>query len=95
MAEDFVKVADLIVERITGLQKAVLTVDECVKYTGISKSALYKLMMRKQIPYSKPNGKLAYFDRVELEKWLMSNRVATENELNEQARAYCLREGGK
>ncbi len=51
-------------------------------------------MMRKLIPYSRPNGKVCYFDRLELEKWLMSNRISTENELNDRAEAYC-RKGGR
>lgn len=88
------ELADLITANIISTTKAVLTVDEAARYMGVSKSSLYKLMMRKLIPYSRPNGKVCYFDRLELEKWLMSNRVATENELNDRAEAYC-RKGGR
>ena len=94
MQQDFQVLADLIKANIISTTKAVLTVDEAARYMGVSKSSLYKLMMRKLIPYSRPNGKVCYFDRVELEKWLMSNRVATENELNDRAEAYC-RKGGR
>ena len=94
MQQDFQVLADLITANIISTTKAVLTVDEAARYMGVSKSSLYKLMMRKLIPYSRPNGKVCYFDRVELEKWLMSNRVATENELNDRAEAYC-RKGGR
>lgn len=83
------KVADLITANIISTTKAVLTVEEAAKYMGISKSTLYKMMMRKQIPHSKPNGKVCYFDRLELERWLLSNRVATSDELCDRAQAYC------
>lgn len=88
------ELADLITANIISTTKAVLTVDEAARYMGVSKSSLYKLMMRKLIPYSRPNGKVCYFDRKELETWLMSNRVATENELNDRAADYC-RKGGR
>lgn len=94
MLENLQELADLITANIISTTKAVLTVDEAARYMGVSKSSLYKLMMRKLIPYSRPNGKVCYFDRLELEKWLMSNRVATENELNDMAEAYC-RKGGR
>ena len=94
MAEELKQVADLITANIISTTKAVLTADEAARYMGVSKSSLYKLMMRKLIPYSRPNGKVCYFDRLELEKWLMSNRISTENELNDRAEAYC-RKGGR
>lgn len=94
MQQDFQVLADLITANIISTTKAVLTVDEAARYMGVSKSSLYKLMMRKLIPYSRPNGKVCYFDRLELEKWLMSNRISTENELNDRAEAYC-RKGGR
>lgn len=89
MDETLQRVADLITANIIYTQKAVLTTDEAAKYMGIAKSTLYKMMMRKQVPYSQPSGKVAYFNRLELEAWLMSNRVATTDELTDKARSYC------
>ena len=89
MTENWQQVADLITANIISTTKAVLTADEAARYMGISKSTLYKMTMRKQIPHSKPNGKVCYFDRLELEAWLMSNRVATADELQDRAQAYC------
>ena len=85
------QVADLIAANVISTMKKVLTVDEAAKYMGISKSTLYKMMMRREIPYSKPNGKVCFFDRVELEAWLMSNRMATADEISDQAQTYCAR----
>lgn len=85
---NFQEVADLITA------KAVLTSDEAARYLGITKSYLYKLTMGRKIPHSKPMGKMVYFDRLELEAWLRSNRVATNEELERNAAAYC-RKGGR
>ncbi len=73
--------------------KQVLNFQEAVAYTGFSASYLYKLTAGRQIPHYKPRGKCLFFDRAELEAWLMSNRVATAAEISDQAQAYC-RKGG-
>ena len=87
--EELQRIADLITANVISTMKKVLTVDEAAKYMGISKSTLYKMMMRREIPYSKPNGKVCFFNRQELEAWLMSNRVATSDEIRDKAEAYC------
>jgi excisionase family DNA binding protein len=61
---------------------------------GISKSYLYKLTMKQAIPHFKPLGKMCYFNRLELEQWLQSNRIATEQEIQQKAQAYCMKKGG-
>ena len=45
-------------------------------------------MMRRIIPYYKPNGKLCFFDKAELETWMKNIRVASQTELEQQAQAY-------
>ena len=94
MTEDLRRVADIITANTIFCTKEVLTSDEVAKYLGISKSYLYKLTMGQKIPHYKPMGKLCYFNRVEIEQWLQNNRVATEEELNQQAQAYCMKKGG-
>jgi len=88
-------VADLITANILNCTKEVLTSDEAARYLGISKSYLYKLTMKQLIPHYKPLGKMCYFNRQELEQWLQSNRVSTEEEIEQKAQAYCLQKGGK
>ncbi len=95
MPEDLRQVADLITANIINTTKEVLTSDEAAKYMGISKSYLYKLTMTQQIPHYKPMGKMCYFNRLELESWLQSNRVATANEIEQQAQNYCMKKGGR
>lgn len=94
MEEELKQVADLITAKTIFCTKEVLTSDEAAKYMGISKSYLYKLTMRQQIPHYKPMGKMCYFNRAELEQWLQSNRVSTSTEISQQAQAYCMKEGG-
>ena len=47
-------------------KKEVFTLDEAVKYSGISKNYLYKLSSRGDLPVFKPTGKLIYIDRKDL-----------------------------
>lgn len=94
MTEELKKVTDLLTEKINFSTKEVLTSDECAKYMGISKSYLYKLTMRQEIPHFKPMGKMCYFNRQEIETWLQRNRVSTDEELEQKAQAYCIKEGG-
>lgn len=71
-------------------QKNILTFDEAAKFTGLSKSYLYKLTSANKIPFYRPSGKLLYFQREELETWLLQNRVSTSDELENKAQAYCM-----
>ena len=73
-----IKVADL-------TNKAVLTTRELAVYTGWSLSYIYKLTMSNTIPYSKPNGKTCFFDREEIERYLMSARVQSQAEVEVEA----------
>lgn len=70
-------------------EKEVLTFDEAVMYTGFTKSYLYKLTSTKQIPHSKPHGKLIFFNRKEIEFWLQSNKIQTDEESQSKALEYC------
>lgn len=65
--------------------KEVLTLDEVALYTGLSKSHIYKLCSTNEIPFYKPQGKVNYFSRVEIEQWLLQNRVATNEEIEQKS----------
>lgn len=91
MADDLIQVADMVTANTIFCTKEVLTSDEAAKYMGISKSYLYKLTMKQQIPHFKPMGKMCYFNRLELEQWLQSNRIATETEINQKAQSFCMK----
>ena len=93
--EELSQITDLVTDNTLFCTKEVLTSDEAARYMGISKSYLYKLTMRQQIPHYKPMGKMCYFNRAELENWLQNNRIITDAELNERATAYCMKGGLK
>ena len=88
------ELAGQVADNVAFTTKEVLTSQEAARYMGISRSYLYKLTMRQEIPHYKPMGKLCYFNRHELEEWLQSNRINTGAETAQQARAYCMRKGG-
>lgn len=76
------------IERLIISNKKVLTFDEACDYTGISRSYLYKLTSSGVIPYSKPNGKVIFFDKEKLNKWLLRNARKSVDEIEEEALNY-------
>ena len=95
MSEELRQLAEQLTANTIFTTKEMLTAEEAAKYLGVSRSYLYKLTMKKLIPHFKPMGKLCYFNRHELEQWLQSNRIATAEEIEQQAQAYCLKKGGQ
>jgi excisionase family DNA binding protein len=84
------------IERYTLLQaKNVLTIDDVALLANMSKSYLYQLTCKNQIPYYRPSGKLIYFDKSEVESWLKQNRVSTVKENDDMAESYCQKGDGK
>jgi len=61
-----------------------LTFKEAMDYLGYSRSHGYKLTSKNQIPHSK-RGKQLYFSKSELDQWLLSNKVKTTKELDQEA----------
>ena len=83
------------IETLLLSQKTVLNFDEVAAYTGLSKSYLYKLTSSGGIPCFKPHGKHIYFNKQEVDQWLMQNRRATNVELESQAATFVtLKNGG-
>lgn len=66
-------------------KRNLLNTAEAAEYIGVKKSYLAKLMMKKAIAYYKPNGKLCFFDSVDLDNWMRRNRIASDEELLCQA----------
>lgn len=70
---------------LLGAKKA-LTMHDASLLTGLSKSHLYKLVCAKAIPYYKSQGgKLTYFEKEELEAWLLNHRVSSNAEAEQKA----------
>ena len=83
------------IETLLLAQKTVLNFDEVAAYTGLSKSYLYKLTSTGGIPCYKPQGKHIYFDKLEIDQWLLQNRKATIQELDSMASTHVtINQGG-
>jgi excisionase family DNA binding protein len=84
------------IEALLLSQKTVLNFNEVVAYTGLSKSYLYKLTCSGGIPCYKPQGKHIYFNKQEIDQWLLQNRKATVSEIESQAVTFVtLQKGAK
>ena len=44
-------------------ERNLMTTTEAARYRGLKPSYLYKMMMRRAIPYYKPVGKLCFFSK--------------------------------
>jgi excisionase family DNA binding protein len=82
------------IEELAALNKETLNFKEAAKYLDVSRSHLYKLTYRKEIPHYKPRGKQVYFERRELDQWLLQNRQKTKAEIEQAAIDYVVK-GGK
>lgn len=76
---------DRIEKTIQGNKPKPLTLGEAAAYLGISKSYLYKLTSQARIPHYKPEGKKVYFEKSELDEWLLRNPVTTREAIGRKA----------
>ena len=74
-----------VLENILHEAKDVLTLEEAALFLGISKSSLYKMTHKNVLPFYRPNGKLIYFEKTELLKWMRQGRTMSESETQEAA----------
>ena len=77
-------------EKMLFLSKNVLSFDEASRFLNLSKSYLYKLTSGNLIPHYKPQGKMLYFEKTELEAWLRQNPVKTQAQIEQEAQKYIL-----
>lgn len=69
-------------EQRNSYRKRYISVNEAAIISGVSKSHIQKLIASKQIPHSKPTGKLIFINRKDLEKFLSKNRIASNDEVD-------------
>lgn len=77
-------------EQMLFTSKNVLSFDEASKFLNLSKSYLYKLTSGNLIPHYKPQGKMLYFEKVDLEAWLRQNPIKTRAQIEQEAQKYIL-----
>lgn len=67
-------------------QKDILNIEEVAQLTGLSKSTVYKLTSKHEIPYYKPAGrKHLHFRHDEIMAWMLRGRIKTNEELEQEA----------
>ena len=72
--------------------KTAFTMDDAALFTGLSKAYLYQLVSTRRIPhYKSEGGKMTYFVKDDLTKWLLSRRVKTTDEIDQEAASICLK----
>jgi excisionase family DNA binding protein len=73
------------------LLKEILTFKEATEFLSLSKSALYKMTSKREIPFYTPGGKMIYFRKSELESWIFSGRVSSSEDFNTEVETYLSR----
>jgi len=71
--------------------KFILNVEELSDYTGFKKSYIYKLVHTNSLPFSKPNGKVLFFERKKVDDWLLKNSHKSNDEIQQEAIEFSLR----
>ena len=70
---------DIIEQRFKSIEDAlytnkdILNMKEVCQFLDISQSMLYKLTCNEEIPHFKPHGKMIFFEKKELIKWIKKN----------------------
>lgn len=65
--------------------KKVLSFEEASRFLNLSKSYLYQLTSKGIVPHYKPQGKMLYFEREQLENWLRQNPIKSKKQLEDEA----------
>lgn len=67
--------------------KEALTANEAAMFLGITEGRIRHLVSGQEIPYYK-RGNRTFFAKSELERWMLSRRVKTNDEINDQAATH-------
>lgn len=75
-------------ERMTALSaKNVLDINDTAELTGYSVKYLRLLIAKRDIPHYRRGNRL-YFDRDEIEEWMLGERIPTNEEMKVKAIGY-------
>ena len=85
----------LILEKLNRLEKlivdsnkSILNVEDLINYTGYKRSYIYKLVRSNTLSYSKPNGKSLFFEKSEIDAWLLQNKSQSISQIENKALDY-------
>jgi len=61
----------------------IMNISQLSEYIKLDKQTIYGLTSNREIPFTKPTGKLLFI-KSDIDKWLMDNRRPTRDELNDE-----------
>ena len=85
--EDIAKRLDRLEGMVALSAKVVLDIKDVAEITGYSVKYLRQLVARRDIPHYRRGNRL-YFNRDEIEDWMMGERIPTNEEMNIKAMGY-------
>ncbi len=96
---------ELILERLDRIEKAIeklnatgpvtvanapMDIKDLAEYLKMSVSAIYKLTSSSEIPHYK-SGKRLYFKKEDINEWIFSRRIKTNDDIEKEAMEYIRR----
>ena len=81
-------VSDEVKKVIENQNKEILTLGDAASFLGLSKSYLYKMTAKGEIPFYRPLGKVMYFERSALLEWIRSRPGKTQESIAAAAAQY-------
>lgn len=82
------QVLNEILENLKQKDKSIYTFQEGCNYCGVSASFMYKQTSKGKIKFYKPEGKIIFFKRIDLDTWMLRNPQSTIEEQQEIANKY-------
>lgn len=76
------------IEKALNQNKTIYNADEAASYLSMAKSYLYKLTSTGRIKFSRPGGKKIFFNRQDLDAYLLQNPSRTNDELETEASTF-------
>ena len=69
-----------------------MTIDEVAQYINSTKSHVYKLTSKKEVPHIKKNKRL-YFEKSKIDTWIREASVPTSADIRKEAESFLVRVG--
>ena len=75
------------IEETLYTNKDILNMKEVCQFLDISQSMLYKLTCNGEIPHFKPRGKIIFFEKKELVKWIKKNGKQSSGKIRKTSKS--------
>ena len=70
----------------------IMGIKQLTEYLNVSKPYIYQLTRTRSIPHSKKGNKL-YFDKIIISKWVLENKIATQEEIEQESDEFLFKKG--